>query len=275
MGRLDGMVHPPTVEIVDATASRPILLLCDHAGRYVPERLNRLGISAEMLCRHIGWDIGAANVTRRLSCALGASAILNHVSRLVIDVNRRPFTSTSIPSVSDGCVIPGNEGIDRPEIIRRIRDHFIPYHRLVARCIGSYRRNGVVPLIVAVHSFTSRLNGEDRPWEIGVVWRRDPRLSFPLMAALRDYGGFELGDNKPYSGSLDIGYTLSFHAVRGGVPHAAIEVRQDLLCDETGEQRISSVLEKGILSFFNSAQVLAKDPRYAEPWFQLKRKSYL
>ena len=41
----------------------PVLLLCDHAGRQVPEELDRLGLSDEVLARHIGWDIGAADMT--------------------------------------------------------------------------------------------------------------------------------------------------------------------------------------------------------------------
>ena len=33
------------------------------------------------------------------------------MSRLVIDPNRRPGTPTSIPEISDGCVVPGNQGL--------------------------------------------------------------------------------------------------------------------------------------------------------------------
>ena len=80
----------------------PVLLLCDHAGRGVPAHLEQLGVSDEALARHIGWDIGAADLTRRLAHLLDAPALLNHCSRLVIDPNRRPGTPTSIPEISDG-----------------------------------------------------------------------------------------------------------------------------------------------------------------------------
>ena len=218
---------PPDIEHFNPQGRAPVLLLCDHAGRRIPERLGDLGISEEMLSRHIGWDIGAAEMTRRLAGLLDAPAILCHVSRLVIDPNRRPATPSSIPDISDGCVIPGNERITAGELHRRVRDHFLPYHRAVARRIGAFRRAGVVPAVVAMHSFTPHMSGEDRPWQIGVLWRGDQRLSAPILAALRAGGDLVVGDNQPYSGLADFGFTVTFHAQRPRLPHVMFEVRQD------------------------------------------------
>ena len=80
---------PVDVEFCNADGRSPVLLLCDHAGRRVPGGRERLGISEAALARHIGWDIGAADLTRTLARLLDAPALLNHVSRLVIDPNRR------------------------------------------------------------------------------------------------------------------------------------------------------------------------------------------
>ena len=111
------------VEVVEGTGERPVLLLCDHAGHKVPEGIGHLGIDQAQLCRHIGWDIGAAEVTRGLAKRLGVGAILNHASRLLIDPNRRPLAPTSIPHVSDGCVVPGNGHLTRAEARRRAGEH--------------------------------------------------------------------------------------------------------------------------------------------------------
>jgi predicted N-formylglutamate amidohydrolase len=43
---------------------------------------------------------------------------------------------------------------------------------------------------------------------------------------LREGGDLHIGDNEPYSGR-EIAYTLNLHAGAAGLPHAAIEVRQD------------------------------------------------
>lgn len=218
---------PPDVELFNPAGRADVLLLCDHAGRRVPARLDRLGISEAALARHIGWDIGAADMTYRLATLLDAPAILCHTSRLVIDPNRRPLTPSSIPHVSDGCVVPANEHLSAEEIRRRVFEHFLPYHRLVARTIGAFRRRGVVPVVIAMHSFTPRMRGEDRPWQVGVVWRGDQRLSAPVLRALRREPGLIVGDNQPYSGISDFGFTITFHAQRPRLPHLMLEVRQD------------------------------------------------
>ena len=81
---------------------------------------------------------------------LDAPAMLNHMSRLVIDPNRRPGTATSIPPVSDGCVVPGQPGAAvRPSAIDRVVRYFLPYHRAVAHRIGTFRRAGIVPAVIA------------------------------------------------------------------------------------------------------------------------------
>jgi predicted N-formylglutamate amidohydrolase len=226
--------NPTGLELFHASGRAPVLLLCDHAGRHVPAELAQLGVDDAALARHIGWDIGAAEVTRRLAVSLDAPAILNHVSRLVIDPNRRPGTPTSIPEISDGCVVPGNQRLDLPAAVDRVARYFLSYHRAVARRIGAFRRAGVVPAVIAVHSFTPCMNGEDRPWHIGILWRGDQRLSRPVLQSLQARGDLVIGDNQPYSGLLDFGFTVQFHAQRPRLPHIMLEIRQDEI--ETQEQ---------------------------------------
>ncbi len=233
--------YPPAVEVLE-TGKRPILLLCDHAGHRVPEAVGALGVSAANLARHIGWDIGAAAVTRRLARRLRGTALFNHVSRLVIDVNRRPRSYTSIPPISDGCVIPGNQHLSAAAADQRLRDYFLPYHKAVARQIARFRRQGQIPVIVAIHSFTPHLNGEDRPWQVGVLWRGDRRVAGPVLAALQARRDLVVGDNQPYSGQREFGFTVTFHAQRTRLPHIMFEIRQDEITDVEGIARYAGLL---------------------------------
>lgn len=204
-----------------------VLLLCDHAGREVPPELEQLGLSEAALAQHIGWDIGAAEATRELARLLDAPAILDHMSRLVVDPNRRPGTPTSIPEISDGCVVPGNQGLTMATQVDRVLHWFLPYHRAIARRIAAFRRAGRIPVVIAIHSFTPRMNGEDRPWQVGVLWRGDRRLAAPVLAALEARGDLVVGDNQPYTGLRDFGFTVQFHAQRTRLPHIMFELRQD------------------------------------------------
>src|SRR3546814_9801475 len=86
---------PPVVPVNGAGRARAVLL-CDHASAAIPKALGRLGLDPADLERHIAWDIGAAELVRRLAGMLEALAFLAGYSRLVIDCNRPPDELTSI-----------------------------------------------------------------------------------------------------------------------------------------------------------------------------------
>jgi predicted N-formylglutamate amidohydrolase len=207
----------------------PVLLICDHAGRRVPAHLDDLGLPEVELARHIGWDIGAADMTRHLARRLDAAALLCHVSRLVIDPNRVPGDPSSILPISDGTFVPGNQDLSPDEVRQRLALSFVPYHRAVAREIACLRRRVGVPVIISMHSFTPRMGHTWRPWQVAVLSDRDRRLAEPVLAGLRADAGLQVGDNEPYSGHYPVGYSVPFHAARTGLPHVSFEVRQDLI----------------------------------------------
>lgn len=228
------------IEQFNAGGEAPVLVLCDHAGRLIPDGID-LGIDDATLARHIGWDIGAADTSRHLAELLGAPAILDHCSRLVIDSNRRPGTASAIPPISDGCVVPGNVELPAERARARMREFWLPYHRAVAARLAAFRRRRVVPAIVAIHSFTPSMAGLDRPWQVGVLWRGDRRLAGPVLATL-SRGDLVVGDNEPYSGLAEFGYTIEFHGQRTGLPHVMLEVRQDEIDTAAGARRWAGII---------------------------------
>ncbi|CAA6605317.1 conserved hypothetical protein [Rhodospirillaceae bacterium LM-1] len=221
------------VETVNPGAGSPLLLICDHASKFIPAHLMDLGLAGTERERHIAWDIGAASVTRQLAKLLGATAVLGGVSRLVIDLNRAPDDANAIPVQSDGTLVPGNQNLDSDRINERIRDYFTPYHAQVSAQIARLQGLGLAPALLAVHSFTPTMNGRRRPWHAGILWNQDGRLALALIEALRSEPGLCVGDNEPYSGR-DLAYSLNTHAGDLGLLHAGIEIRQDLI--ETEDQ---------------------------------------
>jgi predicted N-formylglutamate amidohydrolase len=238
---LIGPDDPPPFTLHNPDLVRPILLVCDHASRAVPRALGSLGLDDDALNRHIAWDIGAAELTRRLADRLGAPAVLAEYSRLVIDLNRQPGDPESIVTASDGIRIPGNVGLSTAEQEARAETFHWPYHHAVDRAFARLRRAGPEPLFFSVHTFTPSLRGEDRQWDLGVLWSRDPRIAVPLIEILRETEGLHVGDNEPYSGK-DIAYTLNLHAGAAGLAHCAIEVRQDHCERDAGIDRFADLL---------------------------------
>jgi predicted N-formylglutamate amidohydrolase len=219
-----------------------MVLLCDHAANAVPECYGTLGLSPELLATHIAYDIGAAEVVRSLSERFEAPAILGRWSRLLIDLNRGEDDPTLVMKLSDGAIIPGNREVGPEEIARRIREFHAPYHAAIAQEIARIRASRRVPVIVSLHSFTPRWKGKKRKWEIGILWDRDGRLAHPLMARLEE-AGFVVGDNEPYSGALE-NDCLYRHGTANGLPHALIEIRQDLIANETASRGMADKLHR-------------------------------
>ncbi|MCP5367120.1 MAG: N-formylglutamate amidohydrolase [Hyphomicrobiales bacterium] len=228
-----GPDDPPVFEIHNADGATPLLLICDHASRAVPACLNQLGLEPHVYDLHVAWDIGAAHVTRMMADLLDAPAVMAGYSRLLIDLNRAPGHPQSIPEISDGIVIPGNLDLTEEDKTARAETFHAPYHNAVTNQLAQMWRSGPPPALFSVHSFTPSFNGEDRKWDIGVLWNRDLRLPVPLIRKLRETGEKDgrplfVGDNEPYSGR-ELAYSIDLHAGAAGLANCAVEIRQDHL----------------------------------------------
>ena len=217
--------EPPAVEIINGAGRGTAVLLCDHASRRVPSRLGGLGLDPAALSQHIAWDPGAAAVARRLSARLDAPLVLSGYSRLVIDLNRPLHSPESIPEQSAGVRIPGNQRVSAEQRATRIHALFRPYHDAIGRLLDG--RSNRATALLSIHSFTPVLNGEARPWHVGISHWRDPRLAALLLEALRHDRDLTVGNNEPYPIEEDIDYTILFHGDGRGLPSVMIEMRQD------------------------------------------------
>jgi predicted N-formylglutamate amidohydrolase len=231
---------------VNALGRSPFLFSCDHFGRLIPKVLGDLGLPQDELSRHIAWDIGIAGVAERLAHALDAHLIAQRYSRLVIDCNRPPGVASSIPRLSEATTIPGNEAISREEAEVRRREIFEPYHQRIGEIIGARQRQARPTILVSLHSFTPVYAGVRRPWHIGTLYHLDKTLPPLLLGALRGEGELVVGDNEPYAVSDATDYTIPVHGEARGLINSGIEIRQDLIADESGQiewaERLARIL---------------------------------
>lgn len=246
--------EPPPFSFCRLGGRTPLILTCDHASNHLPRALGQLGVERAELARHIAWDIGAADVTRRLAPLLDAPAVLSGFSRLVIDANRRLGVANSIPEESDGTPVPGNSALGAAERTRRSEALFKPYHGAVARLIEARIAEGAWPALLLVHSFTPVMDGIERPWEVGILWDRDPRLAVPLIRALQAKG-LAVGDNEPYSGASPVDYSLHAHGEARGLPCALVEIRQDLIDTAQGAERWARLLAEVVAPLLDDPAV--------------------
>jgi predicted N-formylglutamate amidohydrolase len=223
------------------------VILVDHAGRRIPRVLRDLGVPESELERHIAWDIGALEVARRMAAALDAALVAQTYSRLVIDCNRDPKVVTSIPTMAESTLIPGNQSLSADEVATRRAEIFDPYHAHIRALLDERAAAGRRTILVAQHSMTPVFKGVRREMHAAVLYNRDRRFAALVLDALRREPGLVIGDNEPYFVSDDTDYSIPRHGEARGLPHVEIEIRQDLIAEGAGQdewaQRLSRVLQ--------------------------------
>ncbi|MEZ5854471.1 MAG: N-formylglutamate amidohydrolase [Hyphomicrobiaceae bacterium] len=223
-------------EVLPGRLDRGLVILCDHASNWLPASYGSLGLDPAQLKRHIAYDIGAEALTRGLSQKLASPAVMSRFSRLLIDPNRGDDDPTLIMRLSDGAVVPGNRHLDDRERHSRIERFWRPYHQAIDQTIDACIATGTRPAILSIHSFTESWKGVPRPWHVGVLWERDPRLALPMLEAFRAEHDLIVGENEPYPGSYE-GDCCWQHAMQRDLPWVVLEVRQDLIRDAAGQAR--------------------------------------
>jgi predicted N-formylglutamate amidohydrolase len=247
MTQLIGANEPVPVEIVNTDPAYPVLLVCDHASNRIPAGLNGLGVSPADLDTHFALDIGAADVVRHLSRRLALPAVLTTYSRLVVDCNRALTDSTAFPVCLEHIMVPGNQALDHDERKRRADALFWPYHHEIGERLTGLEAMAPAPALIAVHSFTPEFDGIKRPWHLGVLWDKDPRIPVPLIDALSLIDGVVVGDNEPYSGKHPHDFTLDHHAEAEGLAHVSVEIRQDLIDTPDGVAYWGDLLSEALV----------------------------
>lgn len=236
---------PPPVTVENEDGASRFVLICEHASRFIPGVYGKLGLADHDLERHIAWDIGAADVSRRLSQLIDAPLVLAGYSRLLIDLNRPVTSETSIPEVSETTTIPGNLNISDAERLRRIGTYFTPFQSRVAALLDA--RGSRPTAIIAMHSFTPVFKGVARPWRAGILFRRSQELGRALVSAL---GGSAAGiaENQPYRIEDDSDYTVPVHGEARGHEAVLVELRQDLIATADGAETWSQSLAVALRS---------------------------
>jgi predicted N-formylglutamate amidohydrolase len=236
-------------DIQRGAGNTPILITCDHATNLLPPEYGMLGLDEIQLNRHIGYDIGALEVSLELGRLLGATVIWSRYTRLLIDPNRGEDDPTLIMQLSDGAIVPGNARLCAEERARRIAAYHAPYHQAIEAELDAMLARGLTPALVPIHSYTDTWRGVPRKWNAAILWDRDPRLAAPMLHELRTRTGLEIGDNEPYSGRLE-NDSVYRHATLRGLPNALTEIRQDQIRDARGQRGWADILAVCLTAIF-------------------------
>lgn len=249
-----------TIQVERPLAPGRFVFVCDHAASMIPDRFANLGLDAEAIAEHIGWDIGALAVARRLSAMLESPLVYPIVSRLVIDCNRAEDHPSLIVSETEFGPVPGNRMLTDNERQRRITEIHRPFHQQLAAVLRERAARHLSSMVIAVHSFTPILAGQIRPWHVGLLYNADAELARRLEAELAAIEGIAVGLNVPYSPRADgVYYTLTRHAEASSLPCVMVELRNDLIRDEAGQALWADRLATGLVRIEGASDAVAAD----------------
>ncbi len=219
-----------------------VLLVCEHASRRLPAKLGSLGLAADVLDQHIAWDPGALAVAMGMSKELDAALIYQNFSRLAYDCNRPPEAADAMPARSEIYDIPGNAGLSAEDRQARTEAIYLPFRAALAQRIAERKAQARETVLVTIHSFTPIYHGVQREVEIGILHDRDSRLADQMLARTEASCRYQVRRNEPYGPADGVTHTLREHGLANGLLNVMIEVRNDLIRDEAGQEVMAGFL---------------------------------
>lgn len=227
LGGMSAMaVETEAVKILRPNAGGLVLLTAEHASGALPDGKPWPEEDGWIVDTHWAVDLGAAELTRELSEALDAPAVLARFSRLWVDANRPLNSDTLFRSVAEGRDIELNRQLDDATRRARLDDCYHPYHDAIDDVVvGS-----PAEVIFAIHSFTPVYEGQRRSLGVGVLFEHEEAMARRVADALAPLG-VPVAMNEPYSGRAGMIYSATHHAEKHGRRALELEVRQDLCVD--------------------------------------------
>lgn len=225
----------------------PFLFVCEHASSRLPAALGTLGLSAEALESHIAWDPGARAVSLVLSGHFDSPLVYQRYSRLAYDCNRPPESPAAMPVKSEIYSVPGNASMPDDERSARIVEIYEPFHESIRDVLRERLQKGLETILVTIHTFTPVYFGKKRDVELGILHDSDARLADAMLDTAGTNRVFDVRRNEPYGPGDGVTHTLKLHGVANGLRNVMIEIRNDLVADETG-QGIAADYIAGLLS---------------------------
>ena len=113
-----------------------------------------------------------------------------------------------------------------------------------AGCASLERPAPQPTVLFSVHSFTPVYKSVERPWDIGLLYNRDDRLTRHFHDHLAPPGDLTIGDNEPYAVSDQTDYTIPVHGEQRGLPHSLFEIRNDHIAHEAGQAEWAALLTR-------------------------------
>ena len=241
-----------SVAVYNRLGAGGFVIVCEHATNHIPPQLNGLGLGPDVSKTHIAWDLGAMAVAEKLSVLLDGPLVVQNVSRLVYDCNRPPGAADVMAEKSEIYEIPGNVGLSPEQRDERRIKYFEPFKAELAEIIESRSSKGRDLVLITVHSFTPVYEEKKREFDIGIIHDSDSRLADEAIIIANSDAKYDVRRNEPYGPADGVTFTLIDQGISRGMLNMMIEIRNDLITDENGQNVMAETIAKYITGAIDS-----------------------
>lgn len=222
-----------------------LLLTCEHANGRLPGGIRPTREERLILASHHGIDIGAWDLTREIAARLSSTALGGRYSRLWVDLNRDKGDPELVREEAEGVLLGWNRNLttrDRKARIQSVYDH---YHHEIDGQIQRLLASNLRPVLLSIHSFTSRWNGRARDFDCGVLYDRHGSHARVLAAGLRQEN-LTVKYNAPYSGKLGMMYSVERHGFAHNLPCLELELNQSRIDTSSKIAKLAPAITRAI-----------------------------
>ena len=226
-----------------------LLITCEHAVNQIPPFFQEAFAPHQaLLSTHRGYDIGAANLARRISEEFKLPYFEAMVSRLLIDCNR----SLGHPH----CFSELSSCFDEQMKSTIIDAYYKPYRNAVSNYIQSMVHERPI-LHLSIHSFTPNLHGVERLADIGLLYHPG-RVQEQILAKewqtwlSKACPAFKIRRNYPYQGKSD-GLVQSLRKQFSEKEYLGFEIEfnQKLFAEESSTKMVEDLAFKWLKSIIH------------------------
>ncbi len=242
MSRQFDLQSDTAIHVRDGKPNANIVLVCEHASCFFPERFMGLGLSQADQQSHAAWDPGALPLAEEMAETLGAPLVAGGVSRLIYDLNRPPSAPGAMSSQSERVTVPGNAHLTSAARAERTAQYYEPFKRGLAGVLDNHND----PVLVTVHSFTPVYHGKTRDLDIGILHDSDTRFADTMLATAQEFTDLRVLRNAPYGPEHGVTHTLIEHGVARGLRNVMLEIRNDLITNASEQSAMAQMLSAWI-----------------------------
>jgi N-formylglutamate deformylase len=237
---LPPLAHAGAARVFTLVRGRtPLVISIPHAGQWIPDDQRHRYVDRAMAVEDTDWYLDRLYA---FAVELGASLLVAHHSRYLIDLNRPPDNRPMYPGRNNTELCPTRfftseplyrEGLapDEAEIARRVQHHWRPYHEALQGELAQVRTRHGHAVLFDAHSIKSELpwlfDGQLPHLNLGTVDGTSCGKS--LRARLIDV----LGAQSDYSHVADARFKGGYITRRYGAPADGIHAVQLEMCWRT------------------------------------------